>query len=287
MKGDLDKDGKMSGYEQARQDAIEKNIREQKSIGGIVRALSSKAKAKLRKELPKRYNSILTPEDAKFTDRATTANDIIKEYEMGEDTIFYTTLDGTDSAISAETIEEILGKNLLRKSKQEGGPMSMDDQMVIAMGIEKKPEMESDTKMEDNYTNFIMEEALTEEEENMLTSKLEQDEELQMLFDKVIDVAQEFAGSGPVDGPGSGVSDSIPARLSDGEFVITAKATKEIGADKLMSMMRDAEDAADMKQRQELNMGGPSMFEEELPDDTSDIVSDMRKVNPRFSSNER
>ena len=287
MKGDLDKDGKMSGYEQARQDDIEKNMREQKSIGGIVRALSSKAKAKLRKELPKRYNSILTPEDAKFTDRATTANDIIKEYEMGEDTIFYTTLDGTDSAISAETIEEILGKNLLRKSKQEGGPMSMDDQMVIAMGIEKKPEMESDTKMEDNYTNFIMEEALTEEEENMLTSKLEQDEELQMLFDKVIDVAQEFAGSGPVEGPGSGVSDSIPARLSDGEFVITAKATKEIGADKLMSMMRDAEDAADMKQRQELNMGGPSMFEEELPDDTSDIVSDMRKVNPRFSSNER
>ena len=287
MKGDLDKDGKMSGYEQARQDAIEKNMREQKSIGGIVRALSSKAKAKLRKELPKRYNSILTPEDAKFTDRATTANDIIKEYEMGEDTIFYTTLDGTDSAISAETIEEILGKNLLRKSKQEGGPMSMDDQMVIAMGIEKKPEMESDTKMEDNYTNFIMEEALTEEEENMLTSKLEQDEELQMLFDKVIDVAQEFAGSGPVEGPGSGVSDSIPARLSDGEFVITAKATKEIGADKLMSMMRDAEDAADMKQRQELNMGGPSMFEEELPDDTSDIVSDMRKVNPRFSSNQR
>ena len=282
MKGDLDKDGKMSGYEQARQDAIEKNMREQKSIGGIVRALSSKAKAKLRKELPKRYNSILTPEDAKFTDRATTANDIIKEYEMGEDTIFYTTLDGTDSAISAETIEEILGKNLLRKSKQEGGPMSMDDQMVIAMGIEKKPEMESDTKMEDNYTNFIMEEALTEEEENMLTSKLEQDEELQMLFDKVIDVAQEFAGSGPVEGPGSGVSDSIPARLSDGEFVITAKATKEIGADKLMSMMRDAEDAADMKQRQELNMGGPSMFEEELPDDTSDIVSDMRKVNPRL-----
>ena len=287
MKGDLDKDGKMSGYEQARQDAIEKNMSEQKSFGGIVRALSSKAKAKLRKELPKRYNSILTPEDAKFTDRATTANDIIKEYEMGEDTIFYTTLDGTDSAISAETIEEILGKNLLRKSKQEGGPMSMDDQMVIAMGIEKKPEMESDTKMEDNYTNFIMEEALTEEEENMLTSKLEQDEELQMLFDKVIDVAQEFAGSGPVEGPGSGVSDSIPARLSDGEFVITAKATKEIGADKLMSMMRDAEDAADMKQRQELNMGGPSMFEEELPDDTSDIVSDMRKVNPRFSSNER
>ena len=198
MKGDLDKDGKMSGYEQARQDAIEKNMREQ---------------------------------------------------------------------------------------KQEGGPMSVDDQMVMVMGIKEKPEMESDTKMEDNYTNFIMEEALTEEEEDMLTSKLEQDEELQMLFDKVIDVAQEFAGSGPVEGPGSGVSDSIPARLSDGEFVFTAKATEEIGADELMRMMKDAEAAAD--KRQELNKGGTPMLEEELPDDTSDIVSDMRKVNPRFSSNQR
>jgi len=198
MKGDLDKDGKMSGYEQARQDAIEKNMREQ---------------------------------------------------------------------------------------KQEGGPMSVDDQMVMVMGIKEKPEMESDTKMEDNYTNFIMEEALTEEEEDMLTSKLEQDEELQMLFDKVIDVAQEFAGSGPVEGPGSGVSDSIPARLSDGEFVFTAKATEEIGADELMRMMKDAEAKAD--KRQELNKGGTLMLEEELPDDTSDIVSDMRKVNPRFSSNQR
>ena len=92
-----------------------------------------------------------------------------------------------------------------------------------------------------DYTQFIMEEALTEEEEDMLMSKLEQDEELAMLFDKVIDVAQEFAGSGPVEGPGSGVSDSIPARLSDGEFVFTAKAVEEIGADELMRMMKDAE----------------------------------------------
>ena len=30
MKGDLDKDGKLSGYEQARQDAIEKNMAEQR-----------------------------------------------------------------------------------------------------------------------------------------------------------------------------------------------------------------------------------------------------------------
>jgi hypothetical protein len=120
--------------------------------------------------------------------------------------------------------------------------------------------MESDDDMEDGYTRFIMEEALSEEEEEMLMSKLEQDEELSMLFDKVIDVAQEFAGSGPVEGPGSGVSDSIPARLSDGEFVFTAKATEQIGADELMRMMKDAEAAAD--ERQGLAEGGVSEEEE-------------------------
>lgn len=34
-----------------------------------------------------------------------------------------------------------------------------------------------------------------------------------------------FADGGPVRGPGSGTSDSIPARLSNGEFVVNAKAT--------------------------------------------------------------
>ena len=147
-----------------------------------------------------------------------------------------------------------------RVNRQEGGPMSMDDQMKAALVIpmeEEIPtesEMEPDGEMEDNYTRFIMDEALTEEEEDMLMSKLEQDEELAMIFDKVIDVAQEFAGSGHVEGPGSGVSDSIPARLSDGEFVFTAKAVEEIGADNLMAMMKDAEMKAD--ERQGLVEGG-------------------------------
>ena len=135
-----------------------------------------------------------------------------------------------------------------RQIKAEGG--EIDNQMLMVMTPTQEPEMpmESDDDMEDGYTRFIMEEALSEEEEDMLMSKLEQDEELSMLFDKVIDVAQEFAGSGPVDGPGSGVSDSIPARLSDGEFVFTAKAVEEIGEDALMSMMKEAEAAADERQ---------------------------------------
>ena len=154
--------------------------------------------------------------------------------------------DGNKTEPMKEAVEQ-------RDKKAEGG--SIDDQMLMIMTPPQESEMESDDEMEDGYTRFIMEEALSEEEEDMLTSKLEQDEELSMLFDKIIDVAQEFAGSGPVEGPGSGVSDSIPARLSDGEFVFTAKAVEEIGEDALMSMMKDAEAKAD--ERQGLVTGGP------------------------------
>ena len=131
-----------------------------------------------------------------------------------------------------------------RKPKMSGGMLEDD---MSRLGLDEGG-MLPDDNMEDNYTRFIMEEALSEDEEDMLTSKLEQDEQLSMLFDKIIDVAQEFAGSGPVEGPGSGVSDSIPARLSDGEFVFTAKAVEEIGADNLMSMMKDAEAKAEERQ---------------------------------------
>jgi len=142
--------------------------------------------------------------------------------------------------------------------KAEGG--NVDEQMSMLMNNEQEPPMESDEEMEDNYLDFILDEALNEEEEDMLMSKLEQDEQLAMLFDKVVEVASEFAGSGPVEGPGTGVSDSIPARLSDGEFVFTAKAVEEIGADELMRMMKDAEMRAD--ERQGMANGG-EMDEEE------------------------
>jgi len=152
-----------------------------------------------------------------------------------------------------EALKKSAPEVVARMGYEEGG--EIDNQMLMVMTptqkskIESEMPMESDDNMEDNYTRFIMEEALSEDEEDMLTSKLEQDEQLSMLFDKIIDVAQEFAGSGPVEGPGSGVSDSIPARLSDGEFVFTAKAVEEIGADNLMSMMKDAEASADERQQ--------------------------------------
>jgi len=50
---------------------------------------------------------------------------------------------------------------------------------------------------------------------------------------------------GQVEGEGGPTSDDIPARLSDGEFVFTAKAVEQIGVDKLQKMMEDAEAKAD------------------------------------------
>ena len=145
----------------------------------------------------------------------------------------------------------------------EEGEMMMQESEQPEMEMESETPIESDSEMEDNYLDFIIDEALSEEEEDMLMSKLEQDEELSMLFDKVIEVASEFAGSGPVEGPGTGVSDSIPARLSDGEFVFTAKAVEEIGADNLMAMMKEAEMKAD--ERQGMANGG-TMEEEDQPE---------------------
>ena len=61
-------------------------------------------------------------------------------------------------------------------------------------------------------------------------------------------VATEFTEDGEVEGPGTGTSDSIPALLSDGEFVFTAKAVKNIGVDRLRKMMKSAEQSYDAGQ---------------------------------------
>jgi hypothetical protein len=151
-------------------------------------------------------------------------------------------------------------------------------------------DMLPDDEMEDEYLDFILDEALDSEEEDYLMSQLQDNDRLSEIFDKVIDVAQEFAGSGPVEGPGSGVSDSIPARLSDGEFVFTAKAVEEIGADNLMAMMKDAEMKAD--ERQGLAEGGEPEEEEtvvmpvEQPASQQDIRVTKTTVGPQASMQE-
>ena len=67
---------------------------------------------------------------------------------------------------------------------------------------------------------------------------------------------RDFTAGGGVSGPGTGVSDSIPAMLSDGEIVMTADAVKGFGggsrkqgAQKLYAMMEKAENSARNKRR--------------------------------------
>tara|TARA_R110002020_G_scaffold375279_1_gene586479 strand:- start:1008 stop:2267 length:1260 start_codon:yes stop_codon:yes gene_type:complete len=101
--------------------------------------------------------------------------------------------------------------------------------------------MVPDEQMESDYVDFVVDQALSPEEQDYLNKELESNDTLSMLFDKVVEVASEFSGEGPVDGPGTGISDSIPARLSDGEFVFTADAVKVIGVEKLEELMEAAE----------------------------------------------
>ena len=102
-----------------------------------------------------------------------------------------------------------------------------------------------DEAMQGEFLDFVLGEALLPEEQSYLMGALEEDPQLSQIFDKVVTTASEFTGEGEVEGPGTGVSDSIPARLSDGEFVISQNATEQIGADNLQSMMDEAERAYD------------------------------------------
>ena len=196
---------------------------------------------------------------------------------------------GKQKELDADGSGDITGKDfaLLRKrnKKQEGGEMAMPPELATAAPMEDTPvdtypnatpealeaaNQKPDAAMEDDYIEFVVSESLDEEEQTYLMNALEGDPQLSMIFDKVVGTASEFTGSGEVTGPGTGVSDSIPARLSDGEFVMTRKATDQIGADRLQRMMDEAERAYD---------GGLMRKGEE-----TDLEDDMNKV--MMSSNQ-
>ena len=140
-----------------------------------------------------------------------------------------------------------------RKTKAEGSMMMPEEGMPVDTypnipEDEMDEALESqlpDSEMEENYIQYVMDESLDDEEQDYLVGVLQNDPRLSDILDKVITVASEFSGAGEVEGPGTGVSDSIPARLSDGEFVFTRKATDQIGADQLQTIMDDAERAYD------------------------------------------
>ena len=151
----------------------------------------------------------------------------------------------------------------LQNNKAEGGEIKVP---------ELAPEAETSLEMQ-------MEEAMPQGEEGEMdvqaqvdTSVLDSEEE--QLLEEVIEMhpgimdvivkltAKEFTGEGEVDGPGTGTSDSIPAMLSDGEFVFTAKAVKQIGVDRLRKQMKAAEQEYDNSmavQDSQMESGQPMM----------------------------
>ena len=130
----------------------------------------------------------------------------------------------------------------------EGGDVDEDDMPIDTydnISEDEKEEVEKsqlpDDEMEGEYADHVLEQSLSEKEQEYLLDMLEEDTQLADIFDKIMGTAGEFAGDGAVEGPGTGTSDSIPARLSDGEFVFTQKSVDVIGADELQKMMDDAE----------------------------------------------
>ena len=96
-------------------------------------------------------------------------------------------------------------------------------------------------------------ELLTPEETEVFSQALSDYPELEPILAKIgsalveesmgesMGESMEAPMEGAVEGPGTGTSDSINAKLSDGEFVFTAKAVKQLGVDKLRKMMSKAE----------------------------------------------
>jgi hypothetical protein len=142
-------------------------------------------------------------------------------------------------------------KSFVRQPFQEGG-MPVDTYPNIPpeeMEAVKASQLPDDV-MEEKHEEFIIDEALNDRDQDYLMEALEQDPKLSTIFDRVMDVATEFSGAGTVNGMGTGTSDSIPARLSDGEFVFTAKSVEELGADNLQMLMDNAERSFDQRQQQ-------------------------------------
>lgn len=86
-------------------------------------------------------------------------------------------------------------------------------------------------------------------------------------------ITPAFANGGLVRGPGTGTSDSINARLSNGEFVMTAEATKRVGPDTLNAINKG-------KDLSSVQAANPQPIENKVQvgifDDRSDMLDQMR-----------
>ena len=207
---------------------------------------------------------------------------------------------GKQKELDADGSGNITGKDFAllreRNKKQEGGEMAMPPELATEAPMEDTPvdtypnatpeELEAanqkpDAEMEDDYIEFVVSESLDEEEQTYLMNALEADPQLSMIFDKVVETASEFSGAGEVQGPGDGLSDSIPARLSDGEFVMTKKATDQIGADNLQRMMDDAERAFDggmMREKRQIGGAVTAQDDDEMELMAGGVGDEIKKL---------
>ena len=207
---------------------------------------------------------------------------------------------GKQKELDADGSGNITGKDFAllreRNKKQEGGEMAMPPELATEAPMEDTPvdtypnatpeELEAanqkpDAEMEDDYIEFVVSESLDEEEQTYLMNALEADPQLSMIFDKVVETASEFSGAGEVEGPGTGLADSIPARLSDGEFVMTKKATDQIGADNLQRMMDDAERAFDggmMREKRQIGGAVTAQDDDEMELMAGGVGDEIKKL---------
>jgi hypothetical protein len=221
-----------------------------------------------------------------------------KDSKGGQDLIFR--LNDMDEDIRAAYQERMSKENMAeRKGSARGGsqllvPVEMQDELpsrdlpdedLVAEDM-LEVSQEPDPVMEDQYVDFVLTQSLNPDEQDYLMGALEADPRLSEIFDKVVETASEFTGDGPVEGPGTGVSDSIPARLSDGEFVMTKEATDEIGPDNLERLMHDAENGEIRRTSyggglQEYAFGGLTRDTERslLEDDEEEIKKQMINAN--------
>jgi len=230
----------------------------------------------LNKQGYKEYNPVEKvdePRDPKYGGGMLSDNKDRMAYEEGKEVETHMMPDGTEMA------------GATHGEYEEEMAMPTEEMAMPAEEMDMVP----DKQMEQDHLDFIINESLDAEEETYLMEMLQADDRLSMIFDKVMDTASEFSGDGPVEGLGSEVSDSIPARLSDGEFVMTAQATDEIGSDNLQNMMDSAEEASD--NRLKVAMGGNiqdesqmDQFGKPIDKDLADeeIRRSMLSVNPRL-----
>ena len=118
--------------------------------------------------------------------------------------------------------------------------------------MEQRPFPKGEVYFGDTYTDpFTGEEYSYETEEGRSAIRESKAKLRDPMFDYERDLPAfrgYYEGGGEVTGPGTGTSDSVPARLSDGEFVLTAKAVRnagggdrDIGAARMYDMMADLE----------------------------------------------